>query len=234
MKTRSLLFLGACIVATQAGAAGMEDDPLLAKVMIDKLEWRAAEGPDPLAWDAQGWIGKDLNKLWLKTEGEAVDGKATGAELQALYSRAVAPFWDLQAGWRHDFRPRPSRDWLALGVQGLAPYEFDVDATLFAGGNGQLAARFRAEYELLFTQRLILSPEAEVNIYGKDDAVTGVGSGFSTLDLGLRLRYEIRRELAPYMGVNWAKKFGRTVDLAREEGEATDDLQFVLGIRAWF
>jgi copper resistance protein B len=234
MKTRTLLFVVACIVAPQGGATGMEDDPLLAKVMIDKLEWRAAEGPDPLVWDAQGWIGKDLSKLWLKTEGEAVNGTISGGELQALYNRAVGPFWDLQAGWRHDFRPRPSRDWLALGIQGLAPYELDVEATLFAGGNGQLAARFRAEYELLFTQRLILSPELEVNAYGKDDAATGVGSGFSNLDLGLRLRYEIRRELAPYLGVNWAKQLSRTADFAREKGEHTDDLQFVLGVRVWF
>jgi copper resistance protein B len=146
----------------------------------------------------------------------------------------VGPFWDLQAGWRHDFRPRPSRDWLALGIQGLAPYELDVEATLFAGGNGQLAARFRAEYELLFTQRLILSPELEVNAYGKGDAATGVGSGFSNLDLGLRLHYEIRRELAPYLGVNWAKQLSRTADFAREKGEHTDDLQFVLGVRVWF
>jgi copper resistance protein B len=234
MKTRTLLLVWACIVTAQAGAAGMEDDPLLTKVMIDKLEWRAAQGPDPLVWDAQGWIGKDLNKLWLKTEGEAVDSTARGAELQALYDRAVAPFWDLQAGWRHDFRPRQSRDWLALGVQGLAPYEFDVEANLFAGGNGQLAGRFRADYELLFTQRLILSPELEVNVYGKDDAATRIGSGLSNLDLGLRLRYEIRRELAPYLGVNWAKNFGRTADFARDEGESTNDLQFVLGVKAWF
>lgn len=222
-----------------SGAAGTDeaahgDDPLLFKLLIDKLEWRAADGPDPWVWDADAWIGRDLNKLWFKTEGEYADGATQSAYGEAFYSRAIAPYWDLQAGWRHDFRPEPSRDWAAFGVRGLAPYWFDVTATLYAGGNGTVAATFNAEYELLFTQRLILAPELEVNLYGADDPERGIGAGVSTLDLGLRLRYEIRREFAPYIGVNWEQKFGGTADYAREEGESTSDLQFVAGVRAWF
>jgi copper resistance protein B len=224
----------ACLLASGAAVAGADDDPLLAKVLIDKLEWRATDGPNQWVWDADAWIGKDLNKLWLKTEGEYRDSTTESAYGEVFYSRAIAPFWDLQAGWRHDFRPEPSRDWAAFGVRGLAPYWFDVDATLYAGGNGTVAGRLKAEYELLFTQRLILSPELEMNFTGKDDPATGIGSGVTNLDLGLRLRYEIRRELAPYIGVNWEKLFGGTADYARQEGLSTSDLQLVVGIRAWF
>lgn len=231
---KQILIALECLIVSSAAMAGAEDDPLLAKVMIDKLEWRAADGPDPWVWDADAWIGKDLNKLWLKTEGEYVDGTTEAAYGEALYSRAIAPYWDLQAGWRHDFRPEPERDWFALGFKGLAPYWFEVDATLYTGGNGTVAARLDAEYEILFTQRLILSPELETNYYGKADPARGIGAGFSNLELGLRLRYEIRPEFAPYIGVNWQQLFGGTADYAREEGEPTNDLQFVVGLRAWF
>ncbi len=233
--TRKAFILAGILAATPAAqAGGMDDDPLLFKLMIDQLEWRDAAGGDLLAWEADIWVGKDLNKFWFKTEGEHADGETEGAELQALYSRAVDPYWDFQIGWRHELKPEPNRNWLALGFKGLAPYWFEVDASLFAGGNGQLAGRLQAEYELMLTQRWVLSPEFEMNIHGKDDEATGVGSGISDLELGLRLRYEIRREFAPYIGINWEKKLGNTADFAEQEGESTDDLQFVVGVRAWF
>jgi copper resistance protein B len=228
-----ILGMGCLLLSTGVPAAA-EDDPLLFKLLIDKLEYRVAEGTNPGVWDIDAWVGKDLNKAWFKTEGQYADGQTQSAWGEILYSRAVAPFWDLQAGWRRDFRPEPDRDWFALGVRGLAPYYFDVDATLYAGGNDTIAGRFNAEYEWLFTQRLILSPELEMNLYGKDDPDRGIGSGLSDLDLGLRLRYEIRRELAPYIGVNWEKLFGDTADFARDGGEPTNDLQWVVGLRAWF
>ncbi|MGB5493570.1 MAG: copper resistance protein B [Sedimenticolaceae bacterium] len=214
--------------------AASKDDPVLAKVMIDLLEVRATDGPDPWVLDAQGWVGQDLNKFWLKVEGEYLDGKTTEAEVQALYSRAIAPYWDLQVGWRHDIRPEPSRDWLAIGVEGLAPYWFDLEGTAFIGEGGQLAARLKGEYEWMFTQRWVLSPELEMDLHSKNDEKVGVGSGLSDLLLGMRLRYEIRRELAPYLGVNWTKTFGNTADFARDEGEDTNDVQIVAGLRAWF
>jgi copper resistance protein B len=220
-------------VTTQAAAMG-DDDPLVTMVLIDKLELRSTDGPDPLVLNADAWIGYDLNKLWFKTEVERVDGNTEEAELQMLYSRAIAPFWDLQLGWRRDIRPQPQRDYLALGFKGLAPYLFDVDAGLFIGEAGQLGARLDAEYEYLLTQRLILSPEFEVNLYTKDDPEAGTGSGLSDMQLGLRLRYEIRREFAPYIGVNWTGQFGQTADYARAEGADTSDVQLVAGIRAWF
>lgn len=214
-------------------AAGA-DDPLLYKVMIDKLEVRNTDGSNPLVLDADAWVGYDLNKLWLKTEVEYVDDGAEEAEIQFLYSRALAPFWDFQVGWRRDIKPEPSRDFLALGFRGLAPYLFDVDAEVFVGESGQLGARLDAEYEYLFSQKLILSPEVEINLYSKDDKEVGIGSGLSDMELGLRLRYEVRREFAPYIGVNWTKIFGQTADFAREEGEKTDDVQIVAGVRIWF
>jgi len=217
----------------QANAA-MEDDPILAKIMINELEVRATDGPNPLIWDAQMWIGQDLNKLWLKTEGEYVDDELEEAEFQALYSRAIAPYWDLQIGWRHDFRPKPGRDWFVLGIEGLAPYYFEIDAALFVGESGQISASLEAEYEIMLTQQWVLSPEIALTVYSKDDEEHGIGSGLSSMDLGIGLRYEIKREFAPYIGVNWSKQFGQTADYTREHGEDSSDVQFVAGIRIWF
>jgi copper resistance protein B len=234
MKKYIIPLLMTMTMAGTAQGGGMNDDPLLTMLLVDQLEIRVGDGDDPLVWDAEGWLGKDLNKLWIKTEGEYVDGGVEEMELQALYSRAITPFWDLQAGWRRDIRPRPDRDWLALGIKGLAPYYFDIDAAVFFGDEGRSAARLQAEYEFMFTQRLILVPEIELNFYGKDDPAVGTGSGLSDIEAGLRLRYEIRREFAPYIGVNWSHLYGRTADYAREEGEDTDDFRFVIGIRTWF
>lgn len=214
-------------------ASGMTDDPLLSFVRFEKLEVRSADGSDPWVWDGQGWVGHDLNKFWFKTEGEYANSDLEDAELQLLYSRAFAPFWDVQLGWRGDFEPTPRRSWAALGVQGLVPYFFDIEASAFLA-SGRAAARLDAEYEILLTQRLILAPEAEANWYSDDDPERGIGSGLSELELGLRLRYEFRREFAPYIGLNWFRKYGDTADLARAAGEDTKDLQFTIGLRVWF
>jgi copper resistance protein B len=223
---KKLFITAAALLASTLSVAGGADDPTLFSVRIDKLELRATDsGSNPKVWDTQAWIGKDLNKLWLKSEGEYKDGSTERAWLQTLYSRAISPFWDAQIGWRHDFRPRPTRDWFALGLQGLAPYFFEVETTLFARTAEDISLRLEAEYDLLFTQKLILS---------KNDKKAGHGSGLSTLEAGLRLRYEIRREFAPYIGVNWDGQFGNTGDYAKDEGENRRDLQFVVGIRAWF
>ncbi len=234
MKKNIFVVLFTLIAPGATFAGGMNDDPLLTMLLIDQLEIRAGDGSSPLVWDAEGWIGKDLNKLWIKTEGDYRDGQAEEVELQALYSHAVAPYWDLQVGWRGDLNPSPERNWLAVGMKGLAPYFFDVDAALFIGDSGRTAARLKAEYELMLTQKLILVPRIELNLYGKDDPATGTGSGLADLEAGLRLRYEIRREFAPYIGINWNHLYGRTADYARDEGEDTDDFRFVFGIRAWF
>jgi copper resistance protein B len=151
-----------------------------------------------------------------------------------LYGRSIATWWDVVAGIRHDFKPGASEDFAAIGVVGLAPYKFEVEATAYIGQSGQTAARFEAEYETLLTNRLILQPLAEVNLYGNDDPQRGIGSGLSTLETGLRLRYEVTRRFAPYIGVVREQAFGRTADLRREEGNPTNDTRLVAGIRIWF
>jgi len=229
-----VLFAPMLLVIASSAVAGDKDDPLLTTVLVDQFEYREADDDNPLVLEGQGWIGKDLTKLWIKTEFERVDGKTEEAELQVLTSQAVAPYWDFQLGLRKDFKPTPSRSWAVIGFQGLAPYFFEVDAALFVGESGRTALRLEAEYELLFTQRLILTPEIEMNFYGQNDEDIGVGSGLSDIEVGLRLRYEIRREFAPYIGVNWSKKFGNTADFSRLEGESVSDTQIVLGLRAWF
>ncbi len=234
MKNILSMIAASLLMAGVARASGMEDDPFIAMFKLDQFEWQNADGADALSWDAQAWFGKDLHKLWVKSEGEFVDGQAEDAEIQLLYSRAVAPFWDVQAGWRRDIRPSPHRDWFALGFKGLAPYFFEVDAQLFVGEAGRLGARFKAEYEFMFTQRLVLSPELELNWYSGDDPERGLGSGLSDASLGLRLRYEIRREFAPYIGVEWSRVFGTTADFTEDEGGEVSDTRIVAGIRAWF
>lgn len=219
---------------TTSVVAHEDDDPLLTRVMVNQLETRNTDGNDPAVLEGEAWIGHDLHKLWVKIDAERVGGMTEELETQVLFSRAIAPFWDVQAGVRHDSKPGPGRTWGVIGVQGLAPYEFDISTALFVGDEGRTAARIHAEYELLFTQRLILTPEVEVNVYGQNDTQTGTGSGLSDVTAGLRLRYEIRREFAPYVGVNWERTFGNTADFARAMNETTHDTQFVLGLRAWF
>jgi copper resistance protein B len=211
----------------------MEDDAPYGKVLLDQLEWREAAGQDVQAWEFDAWYGDDYNKIWLETEGERTGSEEDG-RVELMWDRIISPWWSFQSGVRQDFGAGPGRTWLDLGIQGLAPYFFDIDAAIYIGEEGRTAARFSGEYDFLITQRLILQPELEVRAFGKDDPENGIGSGFSDLELGLRLRYEIRRELAPYVGLHWERKFGRTADLARDAGEDPDELSIVAGLRVWF
>jgi len=223
-----------CLSVANDARADTRDDPLLLTVVFDQIETRDTTGDNTFSWDAEGWFGKDLHKLWFKTDGERTAAKTDEAELQFLYSKAIAAYWDIQFGVRYDFEPSPSRRWVAIGVKGLAPYFFDIDAAIFIGESGRTALRFETGYELLLTQRLILTPDIEINLYGKNDMAVGIGSGLSDIEAGLRLRYEIRREFAPYIGVNWSRLFGNTADFARIAGESTSEAQLVIGLRAWF
>ncbi len=230
----AILASAICLPVVDDARAEMDDDPLLLTVILDQIETRDAGGDNALSWDGQGWLGKDLNKIWFKTDGERTAGKTDAAESQFLYSKAIAKYWDFQAGVRHDFKPSPSRSWVAMGFKGLAPYFFDIDAAAFIGESGRVALRFEAEYELLITQRLILTPAIEINLYGQNDPEVGIGSGLSDIEVGIRLRYEIRRQFAPYIGVNWSRLFGNTADFAKIAGEDKSEAQLVIGLRAWF
>lgn len=229
--------LAALITAPQLLASG-DDDPLLTMVMVDRLEWRSADstwnGEDPLIWEVDAWLGHDLNKLWLKTEGEWVSGDSEEVELQMLYSRAVTPFWNAQIGWRSDWKPEPERHWVTVGLRGLAPGFIDTNVALFFGNEGRTALRLEAEYELLLTQKLVLSPEIEINFYGENDVASGAGAGLADIEAGVRLYYFLRREFAPYVGFNWQRRYGNTADYARVAGQDTDNSELVVGLRMWF
>lgn len=204
--------------------------------IAERLEQRYVDGDAALAWEAQGWAGKDLDRLWFKTEGEGyadTDSEQHG-EVQLLYSRALAPFWDLQAGLRHDFGDDGRRTHVALGIQGLAPYWFETDLAVFVSEDGDIAARLEVEYELSFTQRLILQPRLELNYQVDAAPEYGVGTGVSELDLSLRLRYEIRREFAPYLGLGWSRSYGGSADLLRAAGRRVEEGSIVAGLRFWY
>lgn len=211
----------------------MDDASAVGMLLFDQLEWREVEDHDALAWDAHAWYGNDYTKLWLKSEGAQVAGEAEGrAEL--YLDRLLGRWWNLQVGVRHDFGEGPARSWAGIGVRGLAPHWFEVEATAFVGEQGRVAASFSGEYEILLTQRLILQPKLEFDLYSKDDPDNGIGSGLEETQLALRLRYEFRRELAPYVGVVWTRLYGETADFARADGRDTNDLQLVAGLRFWF
>jgi copper resistance protein B len=211
----------------------MNDAAAFAKLVADQFEWRAGDGADGPAWDVQGWYGGDYNKLWFKTEGLRLGDVTVDARAELLWDRIFSRWWSAQAGVRHDFGEGPARNWLALGVAGLAPYFFQIEATGYVGDAGRTAGRFRAEYDLLLTQRMILQPEFELNAYGKDDPERDIGAGFSDLQLGLRVRYEVRRECAPYVGVAWLRRLGKTAELVRASGQDPSVVQFLAGIRFW-
>lgn len=212
---------------------GMDDTAAVGKVMLDQLELDGGSGSTQLAWDAQAWYGGDYDKVWLKTEGSPDPNGQDTALNELLWDHVLTRWWDLQTGVRYDVGQGPARGWAAVGIEGLAPYWFDVEATLYAGEAGRTAARLRVEHDLLITQRLIVQPEVEANLYGKSDPARDVASGLSDMQLGLRIRYEIRRELAPYVGVAWRRELGASTQFSGGSGPRADSLQWVAGFHVW-
>jgi copper resistance protein B len=206
------------------------------RVMLNQNELRAGNGNTTYRWEGDAWYGDNLNRGVFRTEGNwsVNTEKFEEAEAQALYSRAITRYFDLQAGLRYDFEPSPSRGWLTFGIEGLAPMYWDIGAFVFISDEGDAAVRVEGYNDLYLTQRLILQPQFEVNMYSKDDASRGIGYGLSDLDIGLRMRYEIRREFAPYIGITYERKYGRTSDFARRDGDSVQDLRLAGGIRVWF
>ena len=205
------------------------------QIMFNIAEYQVRRGRDSIEWDGEAWYGGDINRLWLKSEGDAAIGRSVErAEVQALYSHAVGPYFNLQGGLRYDFKPNPSRVYATLAIEGLAPRFFDVEASLFLSNKGELLARAEGYYDQRITQRLILQPRAELNFAAQSSRDIGVGKGLSDGEIGLRLRYEIKREFAPYVGVQYQRAFGDARRFRREAGESVGGLSVLFGIRTWF
>jgi copper resistance protein B len=206
-----------------------------ARLRIDEAEIRVRDGRNGYRWNGEARFGGDIDAFMIRSEGAGDRGRAPGeAEVQALWSHAIDPYFDVQAGIRHDFRPDPERSYATIGVEGIAPYWFDVEAALFLSDHGDLLGRIEASNDQRITQALILQPRAELNFAAQDVRATGTGRGLSEAELGLRLRYEITRQFAPYIGVSWDRKLGHTARFARRDGESVGGPGFVIGVRAWF
>jgi copper resistance protein B len=202
-------------------------------LIIDQLESVNGDEGEATAYDLQAWLSQGLQRVTLKAEGDIEHGKLEESRTELLWGKALSAYWDTQLGIRHDMGDNPSQSWLAAGVQGLAPYWFEIDATGYLGSGGQTALRLDVEYDLLLTQQLILQPAAEFTLYGKNDASRGLGSGLSDATLGVRLRYEFSRQFAPYVGIERTTRFGQTADFARKAGLHSRDTQWVAGVRFW-
>ena len=210
------------------------DEENFTMLSIDRFETVVSDGENVLAWDVQGWYGRDFNRVVIKSEGDYDNGSIEEASTDLLWSHAVAGFWNTQVGVRYDTGEAPDRSWLAFGIQGLAPYWFEVDATGYLGENGQTAFSLEAEYDLFLTQKWILQPRLEANFYGKSEPEFGLGSGLNDLSAGLRLQYQFRREVTAYAGAEWEGLFGDARNMARANGRDGRESRFVAGMRLWF
>lgn len=213
----------------------MMDNAPTWQVLFDKFGVsHSRNGQNAVEWDGRFWFGTATDRLVIKSEGERESGGRSDGKVEALWSHAVSPFWDLQLGARRDIGAGPKRNWAAIGVEGVLPYNIELEATAYAGASGRSALALKAEYDLLLTQRLILTPELEASFYGKDDPQRGIGSGLSQGSLSLRLRYEVTREFAPYVGVSFDRKFGQTAGYASDAGESRSQAALIAGVRFWF
>ena len=205
------------------------------QVMVNLAEAQFRNGRDAFEWNGEAWYGGDIDRLWVKSEGDGNFGRSIErAEVQALYSHAIGPYFNVQGGVRYDFKPNPSRAYATIGLEGLAPGFFEVDGALFLSNKGELLARAEAYYDQRITQRLILQPRAELNFAAQSTRETGTGAGLSDAEIGLRLRYDIRREFAPYVGIQYRRAFGDTRKYLREAGEDPGGLSLLTGVHMWF
>ncbi len=214
----------------------VNDKMIIGHILFDQLEWRTNGPQNEFRWEGEGWIGTDMNKLWFKSEGFVQHGQASDGDQEVLYDRPIPylRYFDAQAGVRYDLDSDPGRTWGAIGVEGLAPYFFELSPTFYFSGNGRLAGRVEGSYDLLITQRLIAQPQFEINFYSKSDPSRAIGSGLSDLDTGLRIRYEISRKFAPYIGFAYTQYFGETATFTLNDGGIVHNPRFIFGARVWY
>ena len=221
---------------TQYGQPPVMDNTVFGHVLLSQLEGRT-NGPDNgFRWNGEGWVGTDMNKLWIKSEGFLENGEVTNGDTEALYARPIPylRYFDFQAGARYNLDSNPGLWWGAVGIEGLAPYFFEFEPTFYFSDRGRVAGRIEGSYDILITQRLIAQPQIEMNFYNKSDPSRGFGSGLSEIDSGFRVRYEITRKFAPYLGFAYTGSFGRTATFVRNEGGTAQDPRFVFGVRLWY
>ncbi|WP_407535573.1 copper resistance protein B [Ralstonia sp. GP95] len=214
----------------------MADEHNFGSFLIDRLEWVRGPNSNAASYEAQAWYGSTYNKVVLKAEGDVKKGRLEEARTELLWwgtrsRRSGTPSLGSETtSARGVQRGQPA----AFGVQGLAPYWFNIQATAYVGNSGRTALRLSTEYELLLTQRLILQPRVEANLDGKNDPVLEIGSGLSSASVGLRLRYEFSRQFAPYIGVERYQTFGNTANMIRADGGRSGETRFVAGLRVWY
>lgn len=213
---------------------GFHDNAIHGLLLLDQIEVWRDDGSTGLGWNASGWLGTDLNRLWLRSEGTRHHGHTEAGDIELLYGRSISPWWDVVGGLRHDFAPGSGRSFAALGIQGLAPQRIELQATGYFGQGGQSALRLEAERELLLTNRWIVQARLEATAFGRDDARHGIGSGLSSVEAGLRLRHEFTRRFAPYVGISHERTVGDTADLRRAAGDKAGELRYVAGVHTWF
>jgi copper resistance protein B len=223
--------MGSASSAAPFGAP-VDDEHVFYHALLDEFEGRFGHDSS-FRWEGEAWAGTDMNRIYLRSEGEVTGGKIEDGQQELLYARPISTYFNIQGGMRYDLDSKPGRGWAAVGIEGLAPLFFHVSATGYASDEGHLAAKLEGSYDLLLTQVLILQPQAELNFYSKDDPMRRIGSGLSDIDLGLRLRYEFSRKFAPYVGVTYENKYGGSANFARIDGERASDLRFVAGLRVW-
>lgn len=215
------------------GGHAVHDRAIHYMFLFDQLEWQGSDDGGA-SLDYLSWIGSDRNRIWIRSEMESERSRLENAFVDVLYGRPIARWWDVVAGVRQDFRPGPGRTWIGAGIQGVAPYWFEMEATGYVGEGGRTHARLEIEYELLLTNRLILQPIVEAELYGKSDPERAIGAGLSTIETGLRMRYEFKREFGPYIGITWNRKMFGTADFARADGEQVGAARLAVGLRTWF
>ena len=211
----------------------VDDERVFYHLLFNQLEGRFGRDSS-FRWEGEGWAGTDMNRVVLKTEGTVTKGVMEEGDQELLYARPISTYFNAQGGLRYDLDSAPGRGWAAFGVEGLAPLFFHVSATGYVSDRGHLAGKLEGDYDLLLTQTLILQPQLEMNFYSKDDPARMIGAGLSDLDTGLRLRYEITRKFAPYIGVAYENRFGDSARFTRLAGEHASDLRFSTGVRIWF
>jgi copper resistance protein B len=221
---------------TLTGSKPPVTNEVIAHILFNELEGRTSGSDNEFRWDGEGWIGTDMNRLWIKSEDVFEDDVMSDGDQEFLYDRPIPRlrYFDAQIGIREDLDSGPHRTWGAVGIEGLAPNFFQFEPTFYFRDGGHVAGKVAGSYDLKITQRLIVQPQLEMNFYSSPDTARGLGTGLTELDTGLRLRYEFRRKLAPYIGFAYTNQFGSTAAYSRQEGESVSNPRFVFGLRVWY